>query len=122
MNPSDLERMALGRGGKVVRVNLNLPPADDCSEEEFLQAVLRLFRSNGWLTYHTRDSRRSDAGFPDLVAGRGSKVIVAELKSASGKPTADQTDWLATFGLAGVPAYLWRPQHWANIVAVAEGG
>ena len=37
------------------------------TEKAFLGMVLKLARLHRWLCYHTHDSRRSAAGFPDLI-------------------------------------------------------
>jgi len=55
------------------------------------------------------------AGFPDLVLVRGPRIIVAELKTRRTKPTIEQVAWLQAFEAAGVPAYCWRPEEWAEI-------
>jgi hypothetical protein len=80
-----------------------------------------------WRWYHTRDSRRSVPGFPDLVLVRPPRLLFVELKTERGKLTADQVAWLedlemvsATFvGRAWDPpadplpppveVYVWRP-------------
>jgi len=65
------------------------------SEEQLLQSVRALLTRYGFLHYHTRDSRRSDAGFPDVVATDGRRLVAIECKSATGKLTVAQTRWLA---------------------------
>ena len=40
------------------------------NEAELQRNVLSLAAMTGWLAYHTYDSRRSQAGFPDLVLVR----------------------------------------------------
>src|SRR5205085_6866881 len=93
MTPADLERMALERGGKITRVNLPASaPTDGCSEEEFQQWVTDRAKERGWKVYHTRDSRRSESGFPDLILCRGS-IIAAELKVKGRKRTKNQESW-----------------------------
>ena len=80
-----------------------------------------------WRYYHTRDSRRSAAGFPDLVLVRGPRLIFAELKTERGKLTADQVAWLEDLAMVAATAtgrawdppgdppppvpevYVWRP-------------
>ncbi len=94
-------------------------PAEDPASEKELQAdVVRFAKRHGWLVYHTTDSRKSAAGFPDLILLRGSVLIVAELKTATGKVTADQATWLESFRAAGVATYLWRPGDWLVIQRV----
>lgn len=92
-------------------------PPLDCSEKEFQAAVIALATMNGWLHYHTWDSRKSAAGFPDLVLvkpGRG--VIFAELKSATGVESLSQTAWRLALECAEANAVLWRPSDWPRIV------
>jgi hypothetical protein len=81
--------------------------------EADLQAeVVKLARMLGWLVYHTYDSRRSAAGFPDLVMvhPQSGAQLFAELKSATGKVTAEQDQWLRALAIRGA-AYVWRPEH-----------
>ena len=54
-----------------------IPPKDSrtvlqeaITEEQFQQQIIDLADVRGWWHYHTRDSRRSDEGFPDLVLVR----------------------------------------------------
>ena len=54
-------------------------------------------RSSGWMVYHTYDSRRSEPGFPDIVAIKGDRLLVLELKSAGGKVSEAQAEWLKAF-------------------------
>jgi hypothetical protein len=95
--------------------------ARDMAEEDLLRHVKSCAAAFGWLVYHTRDSRRSDAGFPDLVLLRPPRVIFAELKTERGRVTHDQALWLAKFedlrrtrGAPGVSCevYVWRPSAW----------
>lgn len=102
-------------GGKAME-----PVAVEVSEKQFQQAVIDLARRNGWLVYHTRDSRKSESGFPDLVLLRAVTLIVAELKVGDNKPTAAQATWLEAFRAAGVDARLWYPESWSEIVAALQ--
>ena len=85
----------------------------DWSEAEFLQVVKELAQTFGWKMYHTRDSRRSDPGFPDLAMVRAqpapARIIFAELKTAKGKLTVKQAEWLAELRAGCKEVYLWRP-------------
>lgn len=51
------------------------------TERQFQPQVVQLARLCGWLIYHTFDSRRSAAGFPDLCMVRGDRCLFVELKS-----------------------------------------
>lgn len=90
------------------------------TEKEFQSQIIRLAKLLGWIVYHTHDSRRSPGGFPDLVLAKH-KVIFAELKSPTGRPTAEQTAWLDRLRLAGQDARLWSPVDWPEIEAVLKG-
>ena len=91
------------------------------TEKGFMAAVLQLAKIHGWRTYHTFDSRRSTAGFPDLTLVRGPRCIMAELKSATGKVTKDQAAWLAALGaVQGVEVALWRPKDWSIIATTLK--
>lgn len=97
-----------------------MPPREDASEEDFQRRVKRLAERRGWLCYHTHDSRRSQAGFPDLVTVRGPRVVYAELKSATGRLRKEQAVWLAALLRAGAEAYVWRPSDWAEVEEVLK--
>lgn len=79
------------------------------TEAELMRAVTELARSLQWLVYHTHDSRRSQAGFPDLVMVRGDRVVYRELKSTAGRVTEEQQAWLDALSAAGGDAGVWRP-------------
>lgn len=91
------------------------------SEREWQAQVEEYARLRGWLTYHTRDSRGSTEGFPDLVMVRRGVIVVAELKTEKGQPSIEQYQWL--YELAGVGftfggVYLWRPSDWPEVERV----
>lgn len=78
--------------------------------------VVDYARLQGWLDYHTFDSRRSVPGFPDLVLVRAPRLIVAELKAEAGRVTDQQERWLEQFRLIpGVETYVWRPADWSEV-------
>lgn len=79
------------------------------SERVFQEQIRKLALYLGWLCYHTHDSRRSAAGFPDCVLVRGNRVIYAELKAAKGRVTPEQQAWLESLRRAEKEVYLWRP-------------
>jgi hypothetical protein len=97
---------ALAGAGKAPEAPAPLPPAE--REDAFLAWVLGSAKAQGWMGYHTHDSRRSEAGFPDLVLVR-EHVLFAELKSATGKLTSAQATWLSLLTHAGLEAVVWRP-------------
>ncbi len=79
------------------------------TEKMFLQQVIDLAHLTGWLVYHTFDSRRSGAGFPDLILIRGKQLLAAELKSEKGRLSPAQQQWLDALSKAGVEVAVWRP-------------
>ena len=80
------------------------------TEKAFQEQVIQLAKLCGHLPYHTHDSRRSAAGFPDLILIRGESLIAAELKVGTNATTKAQYDWLAAFGVVpGCTAVVWRP-------------
>ncbi|HYE20941.1 MAG TPA: hypothetical protein VEA69_21020 [Tepidisphaeraceae bacterium] len=96
--------------------------AADLSEKDFQADVIRFAKANGWRVYHTFTSKRSEPGYPDLTLVRGSRLIFAELKTESGKATAEQSEWLDAIRAARVPAYLWRPSDWPAIREALAAG
>jgi hypothetical protein len=102
------------------------PLAGELTEEQWQQRVTTFATLNGWRSYHTYDSRRSDPGFPNLVMIRDGVLIVAELKTDKGKVTKAQMEWLALFASVGlrtnaeVGAYIWRPRDWTTIQNVLK--
>ncbi len=91
----------------------------DISEKAFTAQVIALLRWYKWRCAHFRPAMTKrgrwitamsgDVGFPDIVASRRERLIFAELKTAKGKPTPAQYEWLKSLGGAPVEVYLWRP-------------
>ena len=100
------------------------PPPRGASEKQFAQAVVDLAQAFQWKVYRTYDSRRSPAGFPDLVLCRATplmakpRIVFAELKAPGGRLSAEQLAWLTALELCGSPveAHEWRPADWPRIV------
>jgi hypothetical protein len=82
------------------------------------QEILTMF---GWMWYHAPDNKpsattgrvqRITPGFPDLIAIRGTRIVVAELKRETGHTTDDQDGWLAAFQLTNkVEVWVVRPSN-----------
>ncbi len=79
------------------------------SEAEFQRRVVGLAEQHGWAVYHTRFSKGSQAGFPDLVLCRPPRLVFCELKVwPRTTPRSAQVEWLARLGAVPcVEAYLW---------------
>lgn len=80
------------------------------TEAALLAHVLRRLKAFGYTAYHTHDSRKSQPGYPDIAAVRGSRLLYAELKSAKGVLTPEQLAWLNALWSAGAECYVWRPK------------
>ena len=78
------------------------------SERQWQQQVLELAALYRWTWYHTHDSRRSPAGFPDLVLVRD-RVLFVELKTDRGRLTTEQLRWQNELYHAGAEVFVWRP-------------
>lgn len=90
-------------------------------EKAFLDRVRKHAQSHGWLEYHTYNSRKSPAGFPDLCMVRNGRLIFAELKTSKGKESCAQRLWLESLrAVPGIEVYLWRPADWPTIEAVLQ--
>ena len=94
------------------------------TEKQFMAQIIQVARMNGFLVYHTFDSRRSAAGFPDLVLVKPrvavgpvkGRIIFAEVKKEKGKLTKAQEDWWRALAIAKAEYYIWRPSGWNQIL------
>lgn len=100
-------------------------------EYEFQKAVIELARLRGWLcahfravpvrdksgrVYHQTPVDADGAGFPDLILLRRERMIAAELKCGSNKPSPEQEKWLSAFHAAAfVEVFVWHPDLWQQI-------
>jgi hypothetical protein len=94
------------------------------TESEFQRTVCEALRVLGWRFCHFRPGRTSrgwrtpitgDAGYPDITAVRGDRVLWIELKGEKGRLSEEQGRWLAALGLAGQDVHCWRPSDWPVI-------
>ena len=90
------------------------PPREDITEAAFQDLVVHLAKVCGWTCYHTFDSRRSEAGYPDLTLVR-ERVIWRELKARRGRMTAEQQEWGRLLQAANANWGLWYPSDWPLI-------
>ena len=119
-----------GRAGRLTATRDSNPPHFATSEAVFQAQVIELARLNGWRLCHFRPALSAkgwrtpmagDVGFPDLVLLKGDKLIVAELKSESGKLGPGQVEWLAAFASAWVTTAVWRPSDMPLIASILGG-
>jgi hypothetical protein len=83
------------------------------TEAELLGFVRNAAQALGILCYHTRDSRRCEPGFPDLVLA-GERLLFRELKSRNGKLSLEQREWMRALARAGQDVDVWRPADWSG--------
>jgi hypothetical protein len=120
------------------------------SEKDFQKQVIGLAVQYNWLVYHVPPAMVNPEtwvtptvghkGFPDLVLvapfqaqtppgrpmhpprpNRKGGVIFAELKSRTGRLTADQESWKRRLTEQGAEYYVWRPENMAEIHARLSG-
>lgn len=97
------------------------------SEAQWLDRVVDTAKLHGWSVAHFRPARtergwrtpmQGHAGFPDLVLARDGVVILAELKTNTGRPTVEQKAWLTQLG---GHSRLWRPKNWPEVLRELKG-
>lgn len=92
---------------------------DPKDEKEFQAAIIKEAKKLLWDCFHVTNSRRSKAGFPDIVLWR-ERMIYAELKTEKGITSAAQETVIAGLRAAGAEVYVWRPSDWSQIVEVLK--
>jgi hypothetical protein len=93
------------------------------TEQELLDNVIELGHLFGWRIAHFRPAMTSKGwrtpvaadgkGFPDLVMTRD-RTIFAELKSAKGRLSEEQLDWMAALTNGNAECHVWRPIDWLD--------
>jgi hypothetical protein len=89
-------------------------------EAELQRNVVAHLKMFGWLYYHTKFSMGSNAGFPDIVATKGQKLLFIELKREGKLPTDRQMEWLNAlyYGVShvtgAVDVHVWTPSDLSN--------
>ena len=106
-------------------------------EQDFQKAIIDLGRTLGYKVAHFRSVRvqRKDGstyyatpvqadgeGWLDLSMVRPPRIIMAELKSASGRLTAEQKVWVSLWQQCpGIEVYVWCPKDWDEIERMLKG-
>lgn len=90
----------------------------DEPERVYQARIVRTARQLGWsLVYHPWRSDHSAAGWPDLALVRGNRLLLWEVKSERGQPTAEQWEWLAALqACTEVDCSLVRPSDWDSVI------
>lgn len=79
-------------------------------EAGWQQTVVDTAQAYGWWVHHHFDSRRSTAGWPDLVLLRPPEAIFVELKTDAGRIRPEQREVLAALEACGLETHIWRPR------------
>lgn len=98
----------------------NINPLFKINERQFQTVIIELAQWQGWMIYHPlpaqnsrgnwRTAQAGHIGFPDLVLAHPKRgLIFAELKTAIGKLTTNQQNWIDTLRAAGAEVHVWRP-------------
>lgn len=89
-------------------------------ERELQDRLIEAGRLSGWLVYHTHDSRKSEAGFPDLVMVRDGVLLAVECKRGPAELRAmpeEQQAWLAALGeVPGVATIVTTPENEGRVL------
>ena len=86
------------------------------TERQFQSQIIMVARANNWRVYHTFDSRRSPAGFPDLVLVGHGRVLFRELKTDKGRMSKPQKEWMQSLIDADADFSVWRPRDLKAII------
>lgn len=109
----------------VRRLNTRAALLGQIGEAEFERWIIRTARRLGWSGFHIRMSmavlqgvNKGDAyGWPDWVFARRDRLIFRELKSDTGRMSAEQRAWAQRLLDAGQDVDVWRPKDEARILA-----
>ena len=101
-------------------------------ESTWHRHVVTFALEQGWKVFHdqatnarrrctacgaVRRGPRNQKGFLDLLMIRGSRLVVAELKSESGTTTPEQEELLAAWRkVPGAEVYIWRPSERETVI------
>lgn len=146
MTNKDFEDLARQRGGKVgpsiaeamqqvadqagENVTKSIRPAMDCSEDDFLVAVIDLAHRNRWKAAHFRPGLTKNGKYVTAVQGDGKgwtdlvlvreRIVYMELKAKKEKLRPEQEEWRDWIKAAGGEWYLFYPRQWSEIEEVLK--
>jgi hypothetical protein len=91
------------------------------NEKAFQNEVLHVLSWYGWMAAHVREMRGNEAGLPDLMAWRGDRYLLLELKTSRGRVRYKQTEWHQRALTHDVPVHLIRatPEDWERLLELA---
>jgi hypothetical protein len=115
-------RQGTQSGNTLIAHEADTKQQDAMPEDVLLQHIRATARRLGFVSYHTRNSRKSDPGFPDLLCCNGTRILAIETKSATGKVTSEQALWLSMLQQTGkVETYVLRPADLPQIETILRG-
>lgn len=88
------------------------------TETDLQNTIIDMCAVLGLLIHHCRPARTAkgwatplvgNPGFPDCVIVGVGGVLYRELKTAKGKPSSDQREWLHVLDAIGEDTAIWRP-------------
>ena len=86
------------------------------TEKAFQASIIQLLKLKNILHFHDNDSRRNNAGLPDLIVIKNDTIFLWELKSEKGKLRPSQEVWLdALSKVKKVDVRVLRPNDWQQI-------
>lgn len=82
------------------------------TEADLQTLIVDVAEQYGWLVFHDNDSRRNNAGFPDLVLVKPPRVVFIELKSDKGTLRPEQQVWMGRLlECDTIASAVVRPEH-----------
>lgn len=88
---------------------MTTPLEQHVTEKQLQDTVLQAATALGWWPYHAFDSRRSNAGWVDLVLLKPPRALFLELKSRVGKVSPEQCHVLEMLEDCGFTVGVYRP-------------
>ena len=84
---------------------------DAMTERQLQDDIVSEAKLLGWKVHSVWNSQHSPAGWPDLflVHPQTGRRLALELKTARGKVSIEQEQWLSALAVCGIPAMVIRP-------------
>lgn len=80
------------------------------TEKQWQAIVVELLQRHGWRVFHPWTAIHSAAGYPDLTAVRDGRLLFIECKTAKGRVSKAQVEWLTALdGVKVADAFVCRP-------------
>lgn len=96
---------------------------DTITEKQWQDAIIERARLYGWWAWHDYDSRRNQAGLPDLILVRPPRVLFVEVKHQRGRLSVEQRGVISMLEeCPGVEVHVWRPSNERSLDDVLRPG